>query len=89
MSTATLTQPTTTASEAPSSEPVVEVPAPPSARRRALGVLRTGIRRSAAVVLFLLLWEFGTQYLLEPSRKVFLPPLHIVLEALWDLTRTG
>lgn len=88
MSTATLTQPTTTGAEGPPSSGVV-VPPLPTRAQRTTRALRTGVRRSAAVVLFLLLWEFGTQYLLEPSRKVFLPPLHVVLEALWDLGRTG
>ena len=48
-----------------------------------------GVRRSAAVVLFLLLWEYGTQYLLDPARKVFLPPLHVVLQAWWGLVEDG
>ncbi|MEX1907994.1 ABC transporter permease [Janibacter sp. Y6] len=85
MSTATLTTPTTT-DDAPA---VAPVPRAPSAAGRAAGIGRTGIRRSAAVVAFLLLWELGPQYLLESSRAVFLPPLHVVLEALWDLVRTG
>lgn len=86
MSTATLTTPTTTTDDAPA---VAPVPRAPSAARRAAGIGRTGVRRSAAVVAFLLLWELGPQYLLESSRAVFLPPLHVVLEALWDLVRTG
>lgn len=86
MSTATLTAPTTTTDDTPA---VASVPQAPSAARRAVGIGRTGIRRSAAVVAFLLLWELGPQYLLESSRAVFLPPLHVVLEALWDLMRTG
>lgn len=85
MSTATLSTPTTT-DDAPA---VAPVPRAPSAARRAAGIGRTGVRRSAAVVAFLLLWELGPQYLLESSRAVFLPPLHVVLEALWDLVRTG
>lgn len=88
MSTATLSQPTTAPAEAPPSS-TVTVPEVPSRTQRVVSALRTGVRRSAAVVLFLLLWEFGTQYLLEPTRKVFLPPLHVVLGALWDLARTG
>ncbi len=88
MSTATLSQPTTAPAEAPPSS-TVTVPEAPSRTQRVVSALRTGVRRSAAVVLFLLLWEFGTQYLLEPTRKVFLPPLHVVLGALWDLVRTG
>lgn len=88
MSTATLSQPTTAPAEAPPSS-TVTVPEAPSRTQRVVSALRTGVRRSAAVVLFLLLWEFGTQYLLEPTRKVFLPPLHVVLGALWDLARTG
>ncbi|WP_201468102.1 ABC transporter permease [Janibacter melonis] len=86
MSTATLTTPTATTDDAPA---VAPVPQAPSAARRAAGIGRTGVRRSAAVVAFLLLWELGPQYLLESSRAVFLPPLHVVLEALWDLVRTG
>lgn len=88
MSTATLSQPTTAPAEAPPSS-TVTVPEAPSRTQRVVSSLRTGVRRSAAVVLFLLLWEFGTQYLLEPTRKVFLPPLHVVLGALWELARTG
>ncbi|UTT67396.1 ABC transporter permease [Janibacter sp. CX7] len=88
MSTATLSQPTTAPAEAPPSS-TVTVSEAPSRTQRVVSALRTGVRRSAAVVLFLLLWEFGTQYLLEPTRKVFLPPLHVVLGALWDLARTG
>lgn len=88
MSTATLSQPTTAPAEAPPSSTVI-VPEAPSRTQRVVSSLRTGVRRSAAVVLFLLLWEFGTQYLLEPTRKVFLPPLHVVLGALWELARTG
>ncbi|MET4079066.1 ABC transporter permease [Janibacter sp. UYMM211] len=86
MSTATLSTPTTTTDDAPA---VAPAPRAPSAARRAAGIGRTGVRRSAAVVAFLLLWELGPQYLLESSRAVFLPPLHVVLEALWDLVRTG
>lgn len=90
MSTVTLNPSSTaTTGEVPPSPPVIEVPAAPSAGRRILGAARTGVRRSAAVVLFLLLWEYGTQYLLQPTVQVFLPPLHVVLEALWDLIRTG
>ena len=88
MSTATLSQPTTAPAEAPPSS-TVTVPEAPSRTQRVVSALRAGVRRSAAVVLFLLLWEFGTQYLLEPTRKVFLPPLHVVLGALWELARTG
>lgn len=51
--------------------------------------LGQGTRRSAAIVLFLLLWEYGTQYALDPARKVFLPPLHVVLQAWWGLVQSG
>jgi NitT/TauT family transport system permease protein len=59
--------------------------------RWARGTRRLGrvVRRSAAIVLFLLLWEYGTQYLLDPARKVFLPPLHEVLQAWWGLVQSG
>ncbi|WP_270889537.1 ABC transporter permease [Pedococcus sp. 5OH_020] len=58
------------------------------ARRVTRGIGRLA-RRSAAVVLFLLLWEYGTQHLLDPARKVFLPPLHEVLQAWWGLVQSG
>src|SRR5688572_29571462 len=37
---------------------------------------------SGAIILFLLLWELGPTYLAPASTRVFLPPLHVVLEAL-------
>ncbi|WP_426562674.1 ABC transporter permease [Angustibacter sp. McL0619] len=45
--------------------------------------------RSAAVVAFLLLWELGPRYLMDPARRVFLPPLHQVLQAGWGLIESG
>ena len=44
---------------------------PPPANAAAGSALGVGqlVRRSAAVVLFLLLWEFGPQYLLDPARQ--------------------
>ena len=82
MSTATL--------EAPAA--VTAAPTVPARHTRGPGLARgVGrlVRRSAAVVLFLLLWEYGTQYLLDPARKVFLPPLHVVLQAWWGLVESG
>ena len=82
MSTATL--------EAPAA--VTVTPAVPARHTRGRGLARgvgRFVRRSAAVVLFLLLWEYGTQYLLDPARKVFLPPLHVVLQAWWGLVESG
>jgi NitT/TauT family transport system permease protein len=58
--------------------------------------LRAGARRagraiwgSGAIILFLLLWELGPTYLAPASTRVFLPPLHVVLEALADLIEKG
>jgi NitT/TauT family transport system permease protein len=68
---------------------------PPEAATRHSPVVRltrsTGrvLRRTSALALFLLLWEFGTQYLLDPGRRVFLPPLHEVLAAAWGLIERG
>lgn len=45
--------------------------------------------RSGAVVLFLLLWEFGPQVLVDEATRVFIPPLHEVLVALWQLIVNG
>lgn len=45
--------------------------------------------KSLAVLLFLALWEFGPQYLAGPSTRVFLPPLHEVLDAGARLVDTG
>ncbi|MBD3940926.1 ABC transporter permease [Microbacterium sp. NEAU-LLC] len=44
--------------------------------------------KSAAIIGFLLLWEIGPQ-LAPASTQVFLPPLHQVLAAWWDLVTTG
>jgi NitT/TauT family transport system permease protein len=44
---------------------------------------------SGAIILFLLLWELGPTYLAPASTRVFLPPLHEVLEALGTLIGNG
>jgi NitT/TauT family transport system permease protein len=44
--------------------------------------------KSAAIVGFLLLWELGPQFA-SASTQVFLPPLHQVLAAWWDLLVSG
>lgn len=92
MSTATLdpARTLTDAAQPAASEP----PAAKEGRDRARGggTLRSAgrlVRRSAAIVLFLLLWEYGAQYLLDPARRVFLPPLHEVLQAGWGLVQSG
>ena len=58
--------------------------------------LRAGARRagraiwgSGAIILFLLLWELGPAYLAPAPTRVFLPPLHVVLEALAGLIEKG
>lgn len=64
-----------------------------STARRVAGVighvLGQTVWRCAALVLFALLWEFGPKYLLDPSARVFLPPLHEDLQAGWRLLRNG
>ena len=44
---------------------------------------------AGAIILFLLLWELGPTYLAPASTRVFLPPLHVVLEALGALVANG
>jgi NitT/TauT family transport system permease protein len=57
--------------------------------RRTFRLAGRAIWKSAAIGLFALLWEFGPRYLLDPSTRVFLPPLHEDLQAWWHLARTG
>ena len=78
----------------PATERPLAASAPP-ARSAALPsvpwapALAKGVRRTIALAAFLLLWELGPRYLLEPGVRVFLPPLHEVLQALVDLVVTG
>lgn len=44
---------------------------------------------AGAILLFLLLWELGPTYLAPASTRVFLPPLHVVLQALGTLIENG
>jgi NitT/TauT family transport system permease protein len=62
----------------------------PAARLR-LYALQGGkaVWGAGAIILFLLLWELGPTYLAPASTKVFLPPLHEVLEALGTLIGNG
>lgn len=57
--------------------------------RRTGTAARAWLWKSAAVLLFLALWEFGPQYLASESTRVFLPPLHEVLAAGAALVSTG
>jgi len=45
--------------------------------------------KSAAIVLFLLLWEFGPTLFASKQVQVFLPPLHENLQAMWELILDG
>lgn len=71
------------------------VAAVPQARKirtgfsRATAVARRVALKSAAVLLFLVLWEVGPLYLVNASTRVFLPPLHEVLIAGWQLILNG
>ncbi|WP_449373898.1 ABC transporter permease [Arthrobacter psychrolactophilus] len=57
--------------------------------RRSLATAASWLWKSAAIILFLALWEFGPRYLASESTRVFLPPLHEVLIAGADLVATG
>jgi NitT/TauT family transport system permease protein len=66
--------------------------APSNARRavaRAARVAGRVVWKSAAILLFLLFWEFGPNLLLDKGTRVFLPPLHEDLQAGWHLLQTG
>lgn len=83
--------------------PVAAIPAAgtgqtpqPRATRRLASLISAGARTagrgiwaSGAILLFLLLWEFGPTYLASASTRVFLPPLHEVLPALGSLIAKG
>jgi NitT/TauT family transport system permease protein len=66
-------------------------PAPKVARTlgRVAAVVRSTLWKSAAIVAFLLLWEVGPLWFAAPSTRVFLPPLHDVLAAIWKLLAAG
>ena len=67
----------------------LERAAPVRVRSRAFKPLRRAVHKSAAIVLFLILWEIGPLVLLPASVRVFLPPLHDVLIAAWQLIQSG
>ena len=50
---------------------------------------RSALWRSAAVILFFAFWELGPRFLITPDTRVFLPPLHVALQAWIDLVRDG
>jgi NitT/TauT family transport system permease protein len=57
--------------------------------RRARILLGRAVWKSSAIVLFLLLWELAPRYLLDGQTRVFLPPLHEDLQALWRSIGNG
>lgn len=61
----------------------------PSPFLRLAGRLRSTLYRSGAIIGFLLVWELVPQFVLEPSSRVFLPPLHEVLQALGKMIASG
>jgi len=96
---------TTLATQRPDAPPAtVPAPGAPAASRTRLhrirstaaGTFRAAVAtvgawlwKSAAVILFLALWEFGPTYLASASTRVFLPPLHEVLAAGAGLIASG
>lgn len=46
-------------------------------------------RSSAAILLFLAVWELAPRYVLDESTRTFLPPLSEDLAALWELVLNG
>ena len=65
------------------------VPTSTSTARRLLRQSGLVAWRFTAVGLFLLLWELGPRYLLDQQTRVFLPPLHEVLQAGAHLLQQG
>jgi NitT/TauT family transport system permease protein len=70
--------------------------APSAIGRRERTPVREWLRRparllwaSSAIIVFLLLWEFAPTYLADSSTRVFLPPLHEVLQAGIGLVQNG
>lgn len=95
MSTLTTQRPATPVSAPPSAD-VPTAPPPEKPRTTAAPVLRRAVAlagswlwKSAAIILFLALWELGPTYLASDSTRVFLPPLHEVLLAGAGLLATG
>jgi len=64
-------------------------PAVPHRLRSGAGLLGRAAWKSSAVVAFVVLWEFGPRYLASAQIRVFLPPLHENLQAMWRLTQDG
>ncbi len=86
---------TTTLETPPLRHQLARQPAPADPVQRGRPLRRAGLLlgylawRSAAIALFLLLWEFGPKYLLDGQTRVFLPPLHEDLQAGWRLVQNG
>jgi NitT/TauT family transport system permease protein len=64
-------------------------PAVPHRLRSGAGLLGRAAWKASAIIAFLLLWEFGPRYLASAQIRVFLPPLHENLQALWQLIQDG
>ena len=81
----TLTSPTRTVA---ASAPITEAtPVVPTRRRRPLAAVGTVLKRSIAIVAFLLLWEYAPGLgWVDPT---FLSPLHEVITAWWGLATSG
>jgi NitT/TauT family transport system permease protein len=61
----------------------------PAKRSRLPGVLGRAVHSSAAVVVFLLLWELVPRFVLDEGTRTFLPPVSEDLQALWELVLDG
>lgn len=65
---------------------VTEEPPPPGKWAARLG---KAFRRSAAILLFLTIWELAPRYLLDEGTRTFLPPFSEDIAALWELLLNG
>lgn len=87
--TATLSAPETAVAEPDAHRNVAAAKRPRTWLGAVLRVVARIAWKSVAVLLFLLLWEFGPKYLVDGQTRVFLPPLHEDLQAGWRLCRNG
>lgn len=61
----------------------------PKPRKRFAARLGRSLHGSAAVILFLALWELLPRFVLDEGTRTFLPPVSEDLAALWDLALDG
>ncbi len=69
--------------------PTIRTGPKPVEKARKKSRLSKAFRSSAAILLFLAVWELAPRYLLDEGMRTFLPPLSEDLAALWELILNG